>query len=498
MYDTNTDQGDVFTTLGVTAIDSPLVQMLMAPDIVPGSAPSYELCKTIFSYHPLGAKLAEKPITLALSKPRVISVPVLGEKRIIEQFQKTWDELSGLKVGATEVIHNVMTQARIYGISSILVGERGKDPKEKLDINDVGAADLFFNVADPLNTSGSLVLNQDPNSPDFLKQNVIFVNGQEWHPSRTLAMMNEQPLYIDWTPSAFGFVGRSVYQRALFPLKSYLQTLVTNQMIVQKTGLLVAKMQTPGSFIDNVMQGMFGWKRQQIKSGVTGQVLQIGVEESVESLNLTNIEGPYRLARENILKDIAGAAGMPATMVLEETMTQGFAEGSEDFKKEVQYLTYVREQMAPLFDFFDAIVMRKAWSREFYETLLLDYPDLRPYETWLYECMRVFNAEWENLLIEPESERSKTADVQFKSVIALGEVLLPTLDPENKAKLISWIADNVNEREELFASKLIIDEIELAEHLETQEAQANAMAQMGMAEPEAHEPSEPRPFSSAS
>lgn len=480
-----TTQGEGFALASIGGqLGSPLTQLLMCEEIVPGSSPGYELCKTIYSYHPLGSILADAPITLAQSQKRVISVPVLGERRIVEQFEKTWDKIS--KIGATVVIHNLMKTARIYGIASIAVGEINKDPSTPLEIDKIAEADLFFNVLDPLNTAGSLVLNQDPNSPDFLKQSYIFVNGQKWHPSRTLAMLNEQPLYIEWTNSAFGFVGRSVYQRALYPLKTFLQTMITDHMVTQKAGLLVAKMEAPGSFIDNVMQSMFGWKRGAIKSGVTGQVVSIGVSEDVQTLNMQNLEGAAKFARDNCLKNIASAAGMPASIVNNETLAEGFGEGTEDAKQKAQYLNYVRESMKPAYDFMDKIVQRKAWTQEFYASLQQEYKEYRriPYETAVHDWTKSFMPSWPNLLIEPDSERIKTDETRFKSVVAMVEIMGPMLDPENRARLVSWAADNANEREELFSSKLIINEQTLESY--AKENAANSL----------QEPREPMAFES--
>jgi hypothetical protein len=59
-----------------------------------------------------------------------------------------------------------------------------------------------------------------PNAFDFMKTRGITVQGTPYHDSRTLIMMNEKPLYLSYTQASFGFVGRSVYQRALFPLKA--------------------------------------------------------------------------------------------------------------------------------------------------------------------------------------------------------------------------------------------------------------------------------------
>lgn len=495
MYNFGIEQHESPSTVSIdTSMGSALTGLLMAAEIVPGSPLGYELAKQIHSYHPLGAVLTDAPITRAQSKPREIGVPVLGEERIVEQFQRTYQELG--RIGATVILHNLVKTSRVYGIASLAVGERGKSSETPLDFSKIADADLFFNVLDPLNTSGSLVLNQDPNSPDFLKpKGSIDVNGVTWHPSRLFVKMNEQPIYIEWTGSAFGFVGRSIYQRALYSLKSFLQTMITNQMVVQKAGLLVAKMQPPGSIIDGIMGAMSGAKRQKLKEGATNQVLSIAVGEEIETLNMQNLDKAFNAARMNIIKDIAVAAGMPASIIGQETLTEGFGEGTEDAKKEVQYFEYIRADMQPAYDFVDRIVMRKAWTREFYGTLKRTYKELPEFETWLHECVHSFKAKWPNLMVEPDSEKSKADKVKMEAVIAVVEAVAPLCDPESKSKIIAWVAENCNASEHLFASKLDIDQEVLQTYLE----ENNEALQASAAEANATKPEgRPRPFSAAS
>lgn len=470
-------QGNAVLTVGGVQ-SSQLVSLLMAQDIEPGSAPGYELCKTIYAYHPLGSKLADAPITMAQSQSREIAVPCLGETMLVEAFNKTWAKISG--VGGSVVIHNAAKTARIYGIASLAVGTRGVDPEEPLDLETLADQELYFNVLDPLNTAGSLVLNQDPNAPDFLKPSYIRVAGKKYHPSRTCVLMNEQPIYIEWSTSAFGFVGRSVYQRALYPLKTFIQSMITDQMVTQKAGLLIAKMKSPGAILDNEMLGQANAKRGQLKSGQTGQVASIGIEESIETLNMQNVEGAGKFARDNMLKNIATAANMPASMVNNETLAEGFGEGSEDAKQIARYIDYVRIEMQPLYGFMDPIVMRQAWSPAFFESLKVVYPEYRKisYDRAFYEWQAAFVANWPNLLVEPDSEKVKVDEIRFKSVVAMVEIMGPMLDPENKAKLLMWAAENANHRKELFASQLDLDEQAIAEYQPPEAAQETAREPM--------------------
>lgn len=475
-FSSTPEGGNVFTSLGLPGGSSELLNILAAEDLVPGSVPSYQLAKSIYLFHPLGAKIVEVPLKLAMSQARDISVPSGPEIKLVKAFREEWGTIGGKNrnngdISADNIILNLMATARIYGIASLIMGERGKDnTSEAVKLDDIAGADLYFNVLDPLNTAGSLVLEQDPQSPDFQKAQCVQLGDRVYHPSRTVTMMNERPIYISYTPSAFGYVGRSAYQRALFPLKTFLQTMITDQYVTLKVGLLIAKMKAPGSIVNNRIAGMFGFKRDNLKSGVTGNVLSIGTDEEIESINFQNLEGPATMARDNALKNIAMAAGMPAKLLEEEEMVGGMAEGSEDAKRIAAFISTVRDDMSPVYRFFDRIVMHRAWNRDFYKTVQAEDDEFKdvPYETAFYAWANSFEARWPNLLEEPESEKMKSEEIRFKSVVALVESAAPLMDPVNKANVVQWMVDEINSRRELFSGKLEFDFDKMAEYVPPQ------------------------------
>jgi hypothetical protein len=316
-----------------------------------------------------------------------------------------------------------------------------------------------------MNTAGSLVLNQDPSSPDFLKSTFISVAGKPYHRSRSLVLMNEQPVYIEYTISAFGFVGRSVYQRALFPLKSFVNTMVTDDMVARKAGLIVAKLKAPGAIIDSMMQRLAGVKRQLLKEAATNNVMSVDLAESIESLNLQNIDGAGTFARTNILKNIATAADMPAKLLDNETMVAGFGEGTEDAKNIARYIDGIREWLAPAYDFFDDIVMRRAWNQDFYATIQSDFAEEygeKSYSAAFYQWKNSFSATWPSLLKDPEAD-TKAEDVRQKAIIGLAQVLLPNMDPDNRTRLIEWMVESSGENKNLFPLPLLLDYEALAD-----------------------------------
>jgi hypothetical protein len=480
-----TEGGIGFAELGLTTqLGSQLTTLLLADQIVPGTPPGYQLAKTIYDFHPLGAKMAETPINVAQSQRREITVPGGPEERLVDAFEREW-KVTG-KIGADALIHNLMRTSRIYGIGSIIVGDRKLGNDQPLPLDKLHELDLYYNVLDPLNTAGSLVLDQNPNSPDFQKPRSLRVGNQVYHPSRSCVVMNEQPIYIEFTTSAFGFVGRSVYQRALYPLKTFAQSMITDQYVTIKVGLLIAKQKAPGPVINQRILNFFGIKRQSLKAGLTGNVLTIGVDEDIASLNFQNLEGPASFARDNSLKNIAMAAQMPAKLLQQEEMIGGMAEGTEDAKVIATYVDRIRIEMAPPYAFFDTIVQRRAWSPDFYATLQRDHPEYKnvPYDTAFYQWSNSFTATWPNLLAEPDSKKLESEKIRFEAVVALVESLAPMMDPDNKAAVIAWAADEINSRRELFSSALVIDEAKLAKYVPP----------TPVTKPE-EEPDEPPPFS---
>ena len=337
-------------SLSGSALGNGLSTLLTSADILPGDDPSYQLCKTIFLYHPVGQKMAEAPVKMAQFLPRELSVPDGPEDDVRAAFNAQWED-----DGATAIIRNVASQARVYGIASLALIAEGVKPSDPLDVKALADAEIAFNVLDPLNTSGSLVLNQDPNAIDFQKHRDISVNGVRYHRSRTVTMMNEQPIYIHYNSAGFGFNGRSVYQRALFPLKSFIQTMIADDMVARKAGLIIAMLKTVGSIVDAVWNAAARFKRQLLQVGETNNVLSIDKDDKVESLDLKNLDAPLSTARKHILENIAVAADMPAKLLNAETFAEGFGEGTEDAKLVAMYIEQYRKDMTPIYEFFDNI-----------------------------------------------------------------------------------------------------------------------------------------------
>ena len=326
----------------------------------------------------------------------------------------------------------------------------------------------IFHEFDPLNTAGSLVLEQNPLSKNFQRPVGVTVAGVKIHPSRCCVIMNEQPIYISYTGSSYGYVGRSKYQRALYPLKSFIQSMITDDLVQEKAGLLVAKMRQPSSIVDKLMQKAADVKRQLLKNARSGNVFSLDLDESVESINLTQISEPMTVSRNNIIENIALAADVPASMLTGDSFAKGLNEGGEDAKKEMRYIDTVRESMNGLYAFMDKICMRLAWTPEFYDNIVQkfqnDYGGMT-FDAAFYKWSNSFEAKWPDLIEEREETRLKAEEIRLKGSEIVLDKMAPMLDPVNRAALIAWVADNINELKITFPNKLEIDEEALAAYV---------------------------------
>lgn len=486
-----------YEAIAGTTLDTPLAQLLTCEAIQPGSAASYEICKEIYLYHPLGAKMVDTPIKMAQRQGRKVTIQDSPETLVYDAYEAERQAL-----GADDLIFALASTARIYGVSALVYGLKSagtepEDTRKPIDLEalaDAPIEDLYFNSLDPLNTAGSLVLNQNPNAPDFQKPTMVTSAGQVYHRSRSIVLMNERPIFIAYTGSAFGYVGRSVYQRCLFPLKSFVQTMQTDDMVSKKAGLIVAMMEQAGSIVDNIMATMSGIKRAMLKIARTGNVLEIGAKDRVESIDLQNIDKAMITSRSNILKNIATGADMPAKLLENETFIEGFGEGTVDERNVAGYIDGIRAWLGPAYKFMDEIVQRRAWNRAFYATVQKQFPDEYgnlDYNVAFYRWRKSFSAVWPSMLIEPESEQAKAEDVKQKAILGAVEVLGPLMDPRNKTRLLNFATMNLSTNKLLFRHPLEFSELDFEEYVPPQPV-------MQQEETESEElPREPRPFATS-
>jgi hypothetical protein len=438
-----------------TPLGSALNDILKADDIVPGSQPGYATCKLLYVSHPLGSKIVEAPVKLAVSKKRIVTVED-APTEVVKAFEDTRKKLR-----ADYFVRNTMYLNRIYGTATLACGFIDKDNSQPLDLNTIHKEEVYFVAFDSLNTSGSGILDINPNSPGFLLPKKDFaIAGKPWGRGHTVTIQNGPPIYLEWSASAYSFGGRSVFVACLFQLKSFIQTMITDDMVSRKAGLLVAFMKATGSIVNALQQAAASIKRFLLKQGGTGEVLGVTSEDKIESLDLQNIDKAMITARSNIIDNIASAVPMPARLLKQEAFAEGFGEGEEDTKEVIRASDEIREEMQPLYDFSDTICMHVAWNPEFIQTLRAKYPEIytgRSDADIFYSLKNNYKAAWPNLLEEPESEKAKQDKVKCEGLVAILQELRSMANENGQQALVEWVAGNIGEYTSLFPIPLSID-----------------------------------------
>ncbi|ENA9695578.1 DUF1073 domain-containing protein [Salmonella enterica subsp. enterica] len=438
-----------------TELTSQLMEILQSDDIEAGTDVGYQTCKLIWQYHPLGGKLVEKPITMALCKPRRYELETDPQGRVVKQFEETWN-----RIKIEEKIRNFFFVSRCYGAASVGVGTRSLGSSVPLPDFGLKEDDVFINVWDPLNSAGSAVTSQDPNDPEFqAAKKTLEINGKRWHPSRTQIVFNGTPIYLEYQSSAFGFTGRSVFQRILYPLKSFIGTMTADDLVAEKCGVLVAKTKQNGSVASGVIARAMGRKRENVKLARNKGVLSIGTEENIESLNLQNIDKALETSRNDIIANIAAGSDVPAILLKDEAFANGFGEGAEDSKAISQYIDGVREGIDPVMAFFENVVQYIAWSEEFYNALKAEFPDIitEDYKTTFYRWRSEFSASWVELVEEPPAKQQESDNKAVEGATKVYDSLVDKLDPVNKAALAEWLANVLNNTITYGEDPLILD-----------------------------------------
>jgi hypothetical protein len=104
------------------------------------------------------------------------------------------------------------------------------------------------------------------------------------------------------------------------------------------------------------------------------------------------------------------------------------------------------------------------------------------YKQAFYEWTNSYQAVWPSYLREPDSDQVKVDDTKMKAAISVYQILELSFDPENKTRLVQWLADAVTNNKLLYSSPLNLDFAKLLKNfkkLEKQDEEERDVAMMG-------------------
>lgn len=384
---------------------------------------SYQECKDAYIHFPLGKRLVNSLPRFALSSPRKIVIQNAPQE-VVEQYEKTLK-----KYNIDGIVFDALTQARIYGMSSVVVvTDKEDDDYKPLLIGDILKHNVFFNVLDPLNFD--IEISQDPSSPKFRKPSRLNFRGGynkgNIDPKRGFVCFNGNPLYIEFEQSNFNFGGQSVFAN-MEELKEIWENLyrALDRIATKASSIIVTNeyKEIKNPFDIEVAKKASGML-QQMKQGM---IAFLSKGQHAEFFNLNGASEISQMIAE-VKQAIAIALDdTPLAILMDKELSNGLSEGREDMKAVVMTVNNYRKQhIDGLYQFLDSYLFYKAWDDDFVKEVMIKHAHLYPAgiginqvrETWI----RDFNFVWESVYPKTPDEETKEKDGLLQRAKTLSEI----------------------------------------------------------------------------
>lgn len=292
---------------------------------------SYSECQFLYNYIPLAKRIITNPIEISMSKMNV-EYGINGKYNKLDELERI--DLDYIKSKALEYISKV----RLYGLSVIFPVVKGeKDISNPLIRSTLFEKELDYNILEPLQMTMNWDL--DPTSYSYNKLTSIGVNGKQLHRNRALALTNKNNrLFLQYNNASLSFSGLSELQIAR-PLLNLLNTSIMSlerQML--NSSLLLLKETSVSNINTQALQKSASVLPDVKQNSVA--ILKNGLE--LEQFQLNNLEAVTNTLHE-IGKLIALSTNIPSKLFLDESLGEGFNNGSADSALIDNYLTSLRK-----------------------------------------------------------------------------------------------------------------------------------------------------------
>lgn len=362
---------------------------------------SYQECKDIYTYWPLGKRIASALPTFAMSAEREVKFGNLPPV-VAEVFKECC-----VKYNINHLIKQVAIYARVFGVAGIYVSHTKADKLKPLKNQDYENGEIGFNVLDPLVMNGATI-SQDPLSQDFQKLESFKINGHSVDANRVCAVFNDIPFYLRWVSSTFNWGSPSVYQNMYGLIKSWNRCVVALERMATKAGSVIVKSRDTAVLNATTVEAA---KKTLtlIRDMQNDGAAMIEKDGDVEFFNLTGVDVVDSIISQMNQLILMALADTPSAILLDKDLAQGFGEGSEDMKALLMAVDSFRAQiLRPLYDFVDGVLLRVCFNESKLTELLKEYKkDIKCKSTAeLRELiLKEYRFEWGNLY--PETEATK-------------------------------------------------------------------------------------------
>ena len=367
---------------------------------------TYEECRNIYRYWPLGKRIATALPKFAMSPGRRFNCGD-APKEVVDAIEK-----AALDLQIENAAYRCAVYSRVFGVSFIYIACEGKSPGEAIDYEDIQNLRCVFNVIDPLASGAHIAVDNDPLSITFAKPIATHIRGNPVHSKRIVAVSNDLPLYYKFNPSSFSFSGPSVFQNMTLVIRSWNRSIVALQRLATKAAAIILKVK------DTAFATSAGIEAMQKNLEFIRSVENDGIAaiKSTEEVNFFAINGVNEV--DVILQKLHSAIMMalsdtPTNILLDKNLSTGLADGDNDMKAILISVDgFRKDTLAPLYAFMDRYLKYKAFTPALINEMRRKYGDLYSTlsdEEILRRWCDDFSYEFNELYPQTENERADSA-----------------------------------------------------------------------------------------
>lgn len=296
---------------------------------------SYKDCQNLYSYIPLAKRIVNLPIKIAINN---MNIKWGSEDEYKDEEGLKDIDINYIKTLCTDYISKV----RLYGYSVLLplVGpeDNASKPLMKSEIYD---KEIRYNILDPLNMT--VTIDNNPASYNFKRITSMRVNnGPLIHTNRALALNNRlNNLYLQYNNASYNYVGLSELQ-SCYCLMNVIATAITSmERQLMHSSLMVVEEEKGSTNVNTQSMTAQADLLSQVKQDSV-VLLRNGLK--LNQFQLSNFD-TITNSIDSINKLISMTTDIPSVLFTDESLGNGFSEGSSDGQIVEMYLTDIRNSL---------------------------------------------------------------------------------------------------------------------------------------------------------
>lgn len=296
---------------------------------------SYKDCQNLYSFIPLAKRVVNLPVKIAINN---LNIKWGNEDEYSDVEELNYIDINYIK----SLCIDYVTKVRLYGYSVLLPIVGPEDEVNKpLIKSEIYDKEIRYNILDPLNLS--IDIDNNPASYNFKRITRIRINtGPEIYKNRALALNNRlNNLYLQYNNASFNYVGLSELQTCYCLINVIASAVSSMERQLLHSSIMVLEQDGNATNINTQAVTNQSELLSQVKQDSV-VILKNGLK--LNQFQLQNFD-TITNSIDSISKLISMTTDIPSTLFTDESLGNGFSEGSSDGQLLESYLTDIRNSL---------------------------------------------------------------------------------------------------------------------------------------------------------